>query len=281
MGIQAVLVEEIAVSKSRETAKRMTEEAEKLAARVPEGAHVVLLDARGKGMTSEDFAEMLAALRDAGTRDMAFVIGGPDGLAPLPGKKAGRSLAFGPQTWPHLMVRAMLSEQIYRALTILAGIPITGGRHETVRFTISPKKTGALSAAAHDVSANAYAPYSGFAVGAARAHRHSGFSRAPIWRTRRMGSASAPKLRRSPAPMPKAISRSRPSRSRGRNHCALRVRRVVTPCGRCRQAHPRSRAAGADRCPRDLLQRRFEDDPGDAHFRVVAVAVSGRTIWDW
>ncbi|MEI9997054.1 MAG: 23S rRNA (pseudouridine(1915)-N(3))-methyltransferase RlmH [Rhizomicrobium sp.] len=123
LGFTAVTCEEIAVSRDRELKKRMEDEAERLARRVPEGAHVILLDAKGKGMTSEDFAEMLGALRDAGTRDLAFVIGGPDGLAPLPGKKAGRSLAFGPQTWPHLMVRAMLSEQIYRALTILAGHP--------------------------------------------------------------------------------------------------------------------------------------------------------------
>ena len=123
MGFQSVTIEEIPVSKAREVSKRMSEEAEKLAARVPDGAHIIMLDARGKGMTSEDFAEMLGVLRDAGTKDMAFVIGGPDGLAPLPGKRAGRSLAFGPQTWPHLMVRAMLSEQIYRALTILAGHP--------------------------------------------------------------------------------------------------------------------------------------------------------------
>ncbi|MEJ0027009.1 MAG: 23S rRNA (pseudouridine(1915)-N(3))-methyltransferase RlmH [Rhizomicrobium sp.] len=123
MGFTAVTCEEIPVSKERETPKRMADEAERLARRVPEGAHVVLLDAKGKGMTSEDFAEMLGALRDAGTRDLVFVIGGPDGLAPLPGRKAGRSLAFGPQTWPHLMVRAMLAEQVYRALTILAGHP--------------------------------------------------------------------------------------------------------------------------------------------------------------
>jgi len=123
MGISAVTVEEISVSKLREVKTRMADEAQKLADHVPDGAHIILLDARGKGMTSEDFAEMLGALRDAGTRDLAFVIGGPDGLATLPGKKSGRSLAFGPQTWPHLMVRAMLSEQIYRALTILAGHP--------------------------------------------------------------------------------------------------------------------------------------------------------------
>ncbi len=123
LGFQSVAVEEVAVSKSREISKRMAEEAEKLSARVPDGAHIIMLDAKGKGMTSEDFAEMLGALRDAGTKDLAFVIGGPDGLSPLPGKRAGRSLAFGPQTWPHLLVRAMLSEQIYRALTILAGHP--------------------------------------------------------------------------------------------------------------------------------------------------------------
>jgi 23S rRNA (pseudouridine1915-N3)-methyltransferase len=119
MGFPSVAVEEVSISKARDTKTRMAEEAEKLAARVPAGAHIILLDAKGKGMTSEDFAEMLGALRDAGTRDLCFVIGGPDGLAPLP----GRSLAFGPQTWPHLLVRAMLAEQIYRALTILAGHP--------------------------------------------------------------------------------------------------------------------------------------------------------------
>ena len=123
MGFPAVVVEEVAVSKARDVKARMAEEGEKLAGRVPQGAHVVLLDARGKGMTSEDFAEMLGALRDAGTKDLALVIGGPDGLGTLPGIKAGRSLAFGPQTWPHMLVRAMLAEQIYRALTILAGHP--------------------------------------------------------------------------------------------------------------------------------------------------------------
>lgn len=123
MGIPAVTVEEVAVSKARDAKTRMTEEAAKLAAKVPVGAHIILLDAKGKGMTSEDFAEMLGALRDAATKDLCFVIGGPDGLGTLEGKRAGRSLAFGPQTWPHLLVRSMLAEQIYRALTILAGHP--------------------------------------------------------------------------------------------------------------------------------------------------------------
>lgn len=123
MGFPAVTVEEVAVSKARDAKSRMAEEAAKLAAKVPAGAHIILLDAKGKGMTSEDFAEMLGALRDAATKDLCFVIGGPDGLGTLEGKRAGRSLAFGPQTWPHLLVRSMLAEQIYRALTILAGHP--------------------------------------------------------------------------------------------------------------------------------------------------------------
>src|SRR3954466_8626213 len=123
MGFSAVAVEELPVSKQRDAAARMKDEAERLAGRLPDGAHIVLLDAKGKGMTSEDFAEMLGALRDAGTKDLVFVIGGPDGLSPLPGKRPGRSLAFGPQTWPHLLARALLSEQVYRALTILAGHP--------------------------------------------------------------------------------------------------------------------------------------------------------------
>jgi 23S rRNA (pseudouridine1915-N3)-methyltransferase len=123
LGIPDVAVEEVAVSKARETPRRMQDEAERLAARVPDGAQVVLLDAKGKGMTSEDFAEMIGALRDAGTKNLVFVIGGPDGLGTLPKIRPGRSLAFGPQTWPHLMVRAMIAEQMYRALTILAGHP--------------------------------------------------------------------------------------------------------------------------------------------------------------
>ncbi len=122
LGFASVSVDEVSVSKLREARARIEDEGEKLAAKIPDGAHIILLDARGKGMTSEDFAEMLGAMRDAGARDLVFLIGGPDGLKP-PGVKAGRSLAFGPQTWPHLMVRAMLAEQIYRAFTILSGHP--------------------------------------------------------------------------------------------------------------------------------------------------------------
>ena len=123
LGIAEIAVEEVGVSRARELPKRMQDEAERLAARVPDGAQVILLDAKGKGMSSTDFAEMIGALRDAGNKHLVFVIGGPDGLGPLPKIKPGRSLAFGPQIWPHLLVRAMLAEQVYRGLTILAGHP--------------------------------------------------------------------------------------------------------------------------------------------------------------
>jgi 23S rRNA (pseudouridine1915-N3)-methyltransferase len=123
LGFSSVAIEEVSVSKLREARARIGEEGERLVARIPQGAHVILLDAKGKGMTSEAFGEMLGAMRDAGARDLVFLIGGPDGLDPGPSVKAGRSLAFGQQVWPHLLVRAMLAEQIYRGMTILAGHP--------------------------------------------------------------------------------------------------------------------------------------------------------------
>ena len=123
LGLSSTTVEEVAISKLREARARVAEEGERLAARIPASSHVIFCDARGKGMTSEAFAEMIGAMRDAGARDLVFLLGGPDGLDPGPSVKAGRSLAFGPQTWPHLLARAMLAEQLYRALTILGGHP--------------------------------------------------------------------------------------------------------------------------------------------------------------
>ncbi len=83
----------------------------------------VALDERGKSMESIAFARQLAAWRDAGEPQVTFLIGGSDGL-PAPVRQAARStMAFGVQTWPHLLVRTMLAEQIYRGITILAGHP--------------------------------------------------------------------------------------------------------------------------------------------------------------
>lgn len=86
-------------------------------------AHLIACDEHGQARPSRAFAEEIAALRDRGVRRLVFLIGGADGLDPaLLGQANGR-LAFGPQTWPHAMARAMLAEQVYRAVTILAGSP--------------------------------------------------------------------------------------------------------------------------------------------------------------
>jgi len=97
-------------------------EAEAILARA-EGAHLIACDERGEAMASRAFAARLAALRDNGVRHLAFAIGGADGLDPAVRRAARRTLAFGPQTWPHALVRAMLAEQVYRAVSILAGAP--------------------------------------------------------------------------------------------------------------------------------------------------------------
>jgi 23S rRNA (pseudouridine1915-N3)-methyltransferase len=94
-----------------------------LAAAVPKGAFVAALDERGETLDSIAFARMLARAAEAGRRDFAFAIGGADGLDPELRSTADRALSLGPMVWPHLLVRAMLAEQLYRAASILAGTP--------------------------------------------------------------------------------------------------------------------------------------------------------------
>jgi len=85
--------------------------------------HVIACDEHGQARASRAFAAEIAALRDQGVRRLAFLIGGADGLDPELLARANGRLAFGPQTWPHAMARAMLAEQVYRAVSILAGSP--------------------------------------------------------------------------------------------------------------------------------------------------------------
>ncbi len=87
------------------------------------GAHLVACDERGRTFASRAFADHLAVLRDRGERRLVFAIGGADGLDPRVREAANETLAFGPQTWPHALARAMLAEQLYRGVTILAGSP--------------------------------------------------------------------------------------------------------------------------------------------------------------
>lgn len=102
-------------------------EAELLLAAIPAGATLVALDERGRTLGSEAFAERIGGWRDAGVADLAFVIGGADGLADTVRERAALTLAFGPMTWPHMLVRGMLAEQLYRAQQILAGHPYHRG----------------------------------------------------------------------------------------------------------------------------------------------------------
>jgi 23S rRNA (pseudouridine1915-N3)-methyltransferase len=101
----------------------MMAEAALLDRAIPAGALIAILDERGRGLSSPDFATQLARWRDGGTQDVAFVIGGADGIAPVLRDRADFSLSFGAMVWPHMLVRVMLAEQLYRAATILAGGP--------------------------------------------------------------------------------------------------------------------------------------------------------------
>ncbi len=98
-------------------------EGELLAAAAPDGALVVALDERGQVLSSAAFAARLGAWRDDGVGDLAFLIGGAEGLDERVRRQAGLVLSLGSMTWPHLMVRAMLAEQIYRAQCILSNHP--------------------------------------------------------------------------------------------------------------------------------------------------------------
>lgn len=101
----------------------MPAEATLLARAVPDGALICVLDERGVHMSSPDFAEKLGSWRDQGRSDVAFVIGGADGIDPALRARADAALSFGQMVWPHMLVRVMLAEQLYRAASILAGSP--------------------------------------------------------------------------------------------------------------------------------------------------------------
>jgi len=94
-----------------------------LARALPDGAAIVALDERGRTLTSPEFAATLARWRDAGRSEVAFVLGGADGIDPTLRDRADLVLSFGAMVWPHMLARVMLSEQIYRAATILSGSP--------------------------------------------------------------------------------------------------------------------------------------------------------------
>ena len=122
IGLRSLDIIEIAESRARDAQRRVLEELIALANIIPERAATVLLDPRGETLDSNGLVKRLRGWNDGG-RDVAFVIGGPDGLAPTLSESATLHLAFGALTWPHQLVRVMLLEQIYRAITMMSGHP--------------------------------------------------------------------------------------------------------------------------------------------------------------
>jgi 23S rRNA (pseudouridine1915-N3)-methyltransferase len=123
LGLAAPVVHELAESRREAVAERLAEEAQRLTAALPPRVFKVVLDDRGKVVSSAGFADLLKRHLDGGTSDLAFLIGGPDGHAQSIRDSAGLVLSFGAMTWPHRLARVMLAEQIYRAVMILRDHP--------------------------------------------------------------------------------------------------------------------------------------------------------------
>jgi 23S rRNA (pseudouridine1915-N3)-methyltransferase len=123
IGLQAFDIVEIRESRADNVERRMLEESIAIANIFPDRAATVILDERGSGMNSASFAGHLRDWRAQDKPAVVFIIGGADGLAPSLRDRADLALAFGALTWPHQLVRIMLLEQLYRAVTILGGHP--------------------------------------------------------------------------------------------------------------------------------------------------------------
>jgi 23S rRNA (pseudouridine1915-N3)-methyltransferase len=124
LGIIGVDLIEVEAKKAKNLSSAQLKAAEADAIRTSlDGGIVIACDERGEPLTSRAIAGRLEKYKDTGERKVTFLIGGADGLDPALRQEAAFSLAFGPQTWPHALVRVMLAEQMYRAVTILAGLP--------------------------------------------------------------------------------------------------------------------------------------------------------------
>jgi 23S rRNA (pseudouridine1915-N3)-methyltransferase len=123
VGIQSVTLTELAESRAATRPLRQYEEADRLLAALPGGASLITLDERGRELTSEQFSTKLRGMLEGGTKDVVFLIGGPDGHGSALADRADFLLSLGRMTWPHALVRLMLAEQIYRSVTILINHP--------------------------------------------------------------------------------------------------------------------------------------------------------------
>ncbi|MDO9416721.1 23S rRNA (pseudouridine(1915)-N(3))-methyltransferase RlmH [Pararhizobium sp.] len=123
VGLELARVVEVAESKASNAETRKREEAVLLEKNLPDGGVLILLDERGKALDSQGFANLLGTIRDSGKRNLLIAIGGADGLDPSLHQKADVIVCLGTMTWPHQLVRILITEQLYRAVTILSGHP--------------------------------------------------------------------------------------------------------------------------------------------------------------
>lgn len=120
--LELVEVEPGLRGKGRDAARAMQDEGARVLAALPKNTHVVVLDGRGRAHSSEQLAQRLEHWRGQG-RDLAFLVGGPEGHAPEVLARADEQWSLGPLTLPHMLVRLVLAEQLYRAAALLANHP--------------------------------------------------------------------------------------------------------------------------------------------------------------
>jgi 23S rRNA (pseudouridine1915-N3)-methyltransferase len=123
LGLEFGGVSEIVESRARDADQRKREEAAKLLDSLGSASMLILLDERGKSLSSSEFAALIVKHRDSGTRAMTFAIGGADGHAEESRQKAQTVISFGAMTFPHQIMRILIAEQLYRAATIISGHP--------------------------------------------------------------------------------------------------------------------------------------------------------------
>lgn len=123
MGLEGLDLREIDESKAKTPNERMAREGRELMSLIPDGSVLVVFDERGMMADSTAFANFIGRQRDAGSRSLCFLVGGPDGVDPSVRERASAIYSFGAMTLPHQLVRVLVVEQIYRAMTILSGHP--------------------------------------------------------------------------------------------------------------------------------------------------------------
>ncbi|TPJ34179.1 23S rRNA (pseudouridine(1915)-N(3))-methyltransferase RlmH [Mesorhizobium sp. B2-8-3] len=123
VGLEFAGIVEVPESRGQSADERRREEAQRLQAQLQPGTVLILLDERGKSLSSEDLAARIGQLRDGGRKALVVAIGGADGHDRSLREQADLVLSFGALTWPHQLVRVMLGEQLYRIATILSGHP--------------------------------------------------------------------------------------------------------------------------------------------------------------